>query len=134
MPTKTKTKPVLTRAEWTAALRSGEHQQATGVLTRLEVDNTLSHCCLGVACHLAAARGIVVSTVVRDHFTFANTPPGAETVTYHSADGGFNHSGTLPDVLRDMLQLNELEEQALINMNDYRRATFSEIADAIDAL
>lgn len=41
------------RAEWVAALRSGEYQQTTGRLRRGE-----NFCCLGVACEVAGKHGI----------------------------------------------------------------------------
>lgn len=40
--------------KWVAALESGEYQQTAGVLRDKD-----GFCCLGVACHLAAADGVV---------------------------------------------------------------------------
>lgn len=38
---------------WITALRSGEYQQAIGVLREIDEDGVTRHCCLGVACDLA---------------------------------------------------------------------------------
>lgn len=45
------------KAQWVAALRSGEYEQATDQLRRIE-DGKSSFCCLGVLCDLAAKAGI----------------------------------------------------------------------------
>lgn len=39
------------KAQWLAALRSGEYIQCTGQLSR-EVEGVMQHCCLGVLCRL----------------------------------------------------------------------------------
>lgn len=53
------------KAEWVAALRSGEYQQATGKLT-----DGGGYCCLGVLCELAAARGVVTIEVHPGYKTY----------------------------------------------------------------
>lgn len=40
------------------ALRSGQYQQGTASLTRIDREGNLSHCCLGVACDVAINNGL----------------------------------------------------------------------------
>lgn len=68
------------RAKWVAALRSGEYQQTTGVLTEVNgLDDALGYCCLGVLCELARADGVPLEIVVcseeramDDHFEYVD--------------------------------------------------------------
>jgi hypothetical protein len=46
-------------ALWVRALRSGDYEQTTGRLTRVDDDGTMRHCCLGVLCELAVKHGVV---------------------------------------------------------------------------
>ena len=43
--------------EWVEALESGEYEQTTGQLTRID-NGQKSHCCLGVLCEIASKREI----------------------------------------------------------------------------
>lgn len=43
--------PTELKAQWLAALRSGEYTQGRGQLS-LEVEGVMHHCCLGVLCNL----------------------------------------------------------------------------------
>ncbi len=44
--------------KWVAALRSGEHEQTTGFLCRINtIDGAIGFCCLGVACELYQKEG-----------------------------------------------------------------------------
>jgi len=71
---------------WVAALRSGKYEQAKG---RLRSPGN-HFCCLGVACELAVAAGVIPA---------AEWSPDREEWTY----GG--KSGTLPPVVRNWLGL-----------------------------
>ena len=44
---------------WIEALESGEYKQGYGSLAHTDPDGTMTYCCLGVLCDLAAKRGIV---------------------------------------------------------------------------
>lgn len=46
---------------WIEALRSGEYEQGIGNLAVYDVNNTLTHCCLGVLCELAVKDGLPIS-------------------------------------------------------------------------
>lgn len=45
------------KAEWLAALRSGEYKQCSGALKKISNTET-THCCLGVLCDLHAKKGL----------------------------------------------------------------------------
>jgi hypothetical protein len=49
------------KAQWVAALRSGDYQQGKGALHQYSTGNPDLFCCLGVLCHLAAEAGVVQS-------------------------------------------------------------------------
>lgn len=100
------------RADWMAALRSGEYAQTTGVLKKPGIG--AGFCCLGVACDIV-------------------DPDRWES----DEDSGICWEGActnLPDEVRDALGLSWGDSDALISMNDVDRCTFEEIADAIDFL
>lgn len=44
--------PEQARALWVEGLRSGEYNQAEGVLCALDDEDRIAHCCLGVACEV----------------------------------------------------------------------------------
>jgi hypothetical protein len=97
------------KAKWVAALRSGEYQQTVGTL-RLASDGQIYYCCLGV---LYCVSGMKVPALT--------TPKSADLARW---------------------ELPEDERVRLECMNDggvdddgkaYRRHTFPEIADYIEA-
>lgn len=107
------------KAQWVAALRSGEYQQGRGQL------NFNGHyCCLGVLCEIAVKAGVAVKTEdfglrigykhkeydYYDRFSFA-------TPTY-----GLSQWAAL--FVEDVAKLS--------NMNDIKRRSFEEIADWIE--
>ena len=53
------------KADWSAALRSGEYEQGTGCLARTNITSPTDrtpktrYCCLGVLCELAVKAGVV---------------------------------------------------------------------------
>lgn len=125
------------KAQWVAALRSGEYQQTTGVLAKETSDGSLEYCCLGVLCDLAVKAGKPIS--VDTHYStseqsdvqtydgsmtvppiyvqeWANLPDGNPTVPW-SSNG------------RSGVMLAELNDGA-----DYGlpRHTFEQIADIIE--
>lgn len=115
------------KAQWTAALRSGEYQQTTGYLR-----DTTGYCCLGVLCDLAVKAGKV-----------RETHKDPECVCY----GVGNSFGSLPDevlewagldsisprVLAQPDEFDEPENLDLADLNDDYEFGFGRIADLIDA-
>ena len=117
--------------EWIAALRSGEYKQAKNTLTRVDShDGTISHCCLGVACHLAVQHGLVIAKEgIR----------GTNTISY--GDGKETYcEGILPESLQKFLGFSDPEGayedaygvQSLALRND-SGTTFGRIADIIES-
>lgn len=124
------------KAQWTAALRSGEYKQGRAVLAR---DGKF--CCLGVLCDLAVKAGVVTSD--------AETGYEDGRIAYGQEDAVFG----LPAEVREWVGLDvddpeveykregddEADEGNLSNLNDgspsaHRASlTFAEIADLIDA-
>lgn len=117
------------KAQWVAALKSGEYKQCQGTLTRVAYDGTESHCCLGVLTELAVKAGVI-----------------------ERAEGALSHTVSYPDV--DGLQGDVTpvkvqawsglavgnpsvnyngEIEALAVLNDRDGLTFPEIAKLIDA-
>lgn len=114
-----------------AALRSGEYEQGNGYLkVRNKEDTKFLHCCLGVACELATANGVVL--VTSEFFNEDNR----KTVKF---DG---HSDFMPGLVSRWL---EVDSSDLVVMspdgylltgaaaNDNHGLTFEQIATGIEA-
>lgn len=109
------------RAEWIAALRSGDYKQAKGALRRGD-----SFCCLGVACEVAARHG--VTERVKNG--------------YKDPQGYYPAATSLPVAVRDWLGLKGTSGglveslgggRSLDALNDSGRWTFEQLADLIEA-
>lgn len=103
------------KSKWTAALRSGEFEQTTGILQGFS-ENDLTKkafCCLGVLCKIAYPNIGNVNNITIDN----NTEPGSGSMGYKKIDGLVG-SADLVDTL--------------VNLNDSMRKSFTEIADYID--
>lgn len=137
---------------WVDALRSGEYEQTQGMLARKQGEQT-SYCCLGVACEVAAANGVIIPKTVDSYPTMDEFDKvgGGYAVNYGcpSPDGEFwgdSTSGTLPPHVSEWLTgeygYNEgnmwvlVDEdgnsETLTTLNDRFRWTFEQIADAIE--
>jgi len=101
---------------WVAALRSGEYQQGFSALHRPE-DNTF--CCLGVACEIARKSGLDLTVGQL-----------GTSVSYDS------HVDYLPLRVQNWLGVDSfnprLNGTLATELNDFNRASFAEIADAIE--
>lgn len=117
------------KAEWIAALRSGEYVQGKDYLrTKGNDDGKVKHCCLGVLCELAVKHGVIGPAVYAGGgaYDFGGTvfklPPavmdwaGIESLTAIYGD--------VP--LSDLDACNELTQD-----NDSGKS-FNEIADIIE--
>src|SRR5262245_7208177 len=114
------------RDAWVRALRSGDYVQGTNVLRR-DTAHGPEFCCLGGWCELAVKAGVISSEKMTDR---------GEPVTYY--DG---NNTTLPlSVMRwagldDECGLWVEIDHVYANLavqNDEERATFDQIADAIE--
>ena len=116
------------RAQWCAALRSGEYQQAKHALRVLGGDEPGGYCCLGVLTDLYLKAG---HSEIIDNYE--SDDPAALPVSVWDLGGG-----VLPGVVADWAGLGLLDPvlkfQPLTKasgVND-SGATFAQIADLID--
>lgn len=116
------------KAQWVAALRSGEYEQAHGYLKVVDEGGGVGYCCLGVLCELM---------------------PGVErtikTRAGSSIPGYFGDHSYLPPEVREWAGLAQadplvsvsLGEESrrfrLSDLNDEEQYSFAEIADVIEA-
>jgi hypothetical protein len=121
------------------ALRSGKYQQGTGTLIEVGGDGVKRHCCLGVACEVAIANGVVLQSEL------VSSAP--ESFTRYHWDGGKTAS-YLPAPVVQWLGIDEregpdtpvnpklLHEKGNLigatTLNDSYSLTFSQIADAFE--
>jgi hypothetical protein len=124
------------KAQWTAALRSGEYQQGTGQLRADDADGTPWFCCLGVLCELAVKAGVIP------------IPSAASTrMDYWYGEGDEENNATLPPRVHDWAGLGSeaFPDNPLVTVREVGGKTshvlaelndalcpFSEIADLID--
>jgi hypothetical protein len=78
------------KRKWVAELRSGNHKQAVGRLTRIDEEGNKSHCCLGLLCD-----------IVKDELGLAVRDDESGIVWYNE------ESGVLPPVVQDAVGLKE---------------------------
>lgn len=123
------------KAQWTAALRSGEYPKTTGTLRTED-----GFCCLGVLCDLAVKAGEIDEPVTKDrglqthqvYYEYDGEPSVLSTPVRNWA--GLDMSN--PDIpyqesMRDAVWRSRGHVSlAELNDNDY---TFPQIADLIDA-
>jgi hypothetical protein len=115
---------VAVRAQWTAALRSGQYRQSLGRL-RSSGDDDVGEgfCCLGVLCDLVAPGGWQKGG--RYYMSTSYYHDGAYDVPVPSVCRAAGlPDGDNPDIHSFLGELTEA--------NDVKRLTFAEIADAID--
>jgi hypothetical protein len=109
------------RAQWTAALRSGDYQQGKSALRKND-----ELCCLGVLCDLAVKAGVITAA------------PGEDGHSW-SYDGVPDY---LPESVQEWARLEDgnpmvtapgrADAEPLSILNDQYCLSFAEIADAID--
>lgn len=105
---------------WTDALRSDRFKQGIGRLTGITEQGEDKDCCLGVLCKVAVENGVVVEV--------------DRTGPYVSYGGSYS---ALPFAVMDWAGLDsddpDLGKQPASVWNDLDEASFSDIADLIDA-
>jgi hypothetical protein len=113
------------KAQWVAALRSGEFEQGKGTLKR---DGKF--CCLGVLCELAARAGVVTAAQDRGITRYGT---GLEHGT------GIADSGTLPPSVRHWAEVDSHNPNLIPNNHESAAAylndggvPFAHIADLIE--
>lgn len=97
------------KTKWIAALESGEYDQGTQFLRRVEN----KFCCLGVLCDLDAKES------------------GVDNWKIDKGGKGYRYKGTsiyLPQTLYDKYDIPTTETETLISLNDEENKSFIEIA------
>ena len=106
------------KAEWVAALRSGQYTQGVGYLAR-QYHGIVRHCVMGVLCEIAATKGVVSRTV------------WAHTISFDGRTQILPERVVLWAGLSDAdLSINGRTLEAL---NDYDNLDFEQIAAIIEA-
>lgn len=82
------------KAQWIAALRSGDYKQGWKCLAR-KTDKGTEYCCLGVLCDLAVKAGVIQAGTLPN-----NLPAGAAGHTEYEF-GTLKNSMTLPEEVSD---------------------------------
>ena len=119
------------KAEWIAALRSGEYTQGHHALNVNDC-----HCTFGVAAELAHRAGVLPKE--KRPTSSARTSEVLPPTTYAYGPQGGNVSMP-PDELLDWLGINYLQDRGqlvwkIIDGNDSLRLSFEQMADLIEAL
>ena len=105
------------KAQWLAALRSGEYRQGKGELE----GSGGRFCCLGVLCHLAHKQGVVERT---------DGPEGQGW--YDDEDARLPYSVRDWSGMTSDIGLIEEGKASLVFLNDLDGRTFDQIADVIE--
>lgn len=121
------------KAEWVAALRSGNYAQGTSRL-HAEEDGQDTFCCLGVLCDIAAQRGVVGST----RFKACGCGSYECGLNYYEYD---SETGYLPPSVQEWAGLESANPAVLhfdgttelSDLNDREGLNFKQIADLIEA-
>lgn len=122
------------RDKWVQALRSGEYRQDTKALMQQPIFDEPGYCCLGILC-MVSGLGVLKPGC----FTYRNPE-------YDHSTGGTQwddddvvllpevelQDEELDDTLRKTFGLSNDNHGRLIEMNDYEKKSFAEIADWIE--
>ena len=110
------------RKIWIKALRSGKYKQAKAVL---EDSTTGGMCCLGVACKVLGAQRTPSDGEIRyGKGSIGALPPGVQLALGFKTNSG--------DFSIGHRKLDNLVFSSLIELNDDKGWTFSEIADFVE--
>lgn len=125
------------KAQWVAALRSGEYQQGKRYLRRQWNNEEPQYCCLGVLCDLAAKAGVVTKSVKPLGLSLKATYYGAENkddakvpIRAIADWAGLRHP--IPSVLVEQDNGAFKDRVMLTELNDVAGYTFGQIADLIE--
>lgn len=110
------------KAEWLAALRSGQYRQITGTLEKLNPDGTIKgNCCIGVYCHVLGLKG---------------DPDEAHPESKDAGNAEYftRFEGGQVGELEQPAQygLSDDDQNKLMHLNDHELWSFEKIADWIE--
>lgn len=106
------------KEKWVTALRSGKYEQGTGIMK-----SGNNFCCLGVLCEIDPD-----TNWDEEHNGYVYNKCPKETLTTQLDDRDGNTEHTLLEKYNISIEMQDL----LINMNDYQKFSFDEIADFIE--
>lgn len=109
------------KAQWVAALRSGEYAQTKGRLR-----DGSGYCCLGVLCEVAVKEGVI-----------GKPTQGADgNFRYPGGHRGRPEGGVLPRAVQEWAGLDSdnpvVDGYTLVWLNDFEGWDFEQLADLID--
>lgn len=130
MKTKTEKLDPKFKKKWVAALRSGKYKQTKGALKRVsEFTESVSYCCLGVACDLINPKG----WGEKDSYSTSVTYSPLDSLGRKNPSLKYCQSDALmPENLQKKIGLSIEAMEVLTTMNDTERASFKKIADYIE--
>lgn len=108
--------------KWVDALRSGDYAQGRDTLTEVSVNGIMRHCCLGVACQVAIADGVPITTFTR--------PGCVEYLDSEDPEGNGYSTTTLPPAVESWLGIG-YDYGWLATLND-SGSDFDSIATEIE--
>ena len=114
------------KAQWVAALRSGEYKQGQGRL-----NGSLGFCCLGVLCDLAVKQGVTEWELIQESHDPCYTCGGYSS-TLPECVGSWAGFPDGPGLGLGPRVTRWPREETLADLND-TGSTFPEIADLIEA-
>lgn len=104
------------KADWIAALRSGDYQQCEGTLS-----DGVGFCCLGVLCEVVKPEGYEAGVISEEHYDEYNEENYTRTET-----------DELTDRIREKIGLGYGDAIELMSMNDEQGKSFVDIADYLE--
>ena len=137
------------KAQWVAALRSGDYRQAKGNL-RVDTSTGVGYCCLGVLCDLAEKAGVVtfldLKVIESDDPDENDVRAEAGYVSIGNEDTDYRDNELLPSCVKRWASLNDSNPEVkydedgrgyavreyLSDLNDERNYTFAQIADLVE--
>lgn len=115
---------MLTRAEkdaWIAALRSGDYKQGKWYLKRIDEENNVFHCCMGVLCEIKKLPSLGYDGAYDEK----GNRIGAASKFAESIDSAYNFTAMPPNYW-------DIDKEDLASFNDTIGMTFDQIADWIE--
>jgi hypothetical protein len=125
------------KAQWLAALRSGEYTQTNGALRREDSDGSVGFCCLGVLCDVLAKDGKVKYEPEAGYPDLRNYGAGVDSEGDFVSGSAFSLPYVVCELVGISTDAGEFEDaeghnRSLISLNDSQGKTFPEIADFIE--
>ena len=104
---------------WTEALRSGDYNQATGTLAKVDdtTGEVVGHCCLGVLCEIAIKHGVKVEREGRMRTEYADDDSD-ESYEYYDNITFDDRDDLVPQSVKDWAGLKTNDASVINNYPD----------------